>query len=195
MTQPVKVNFKVYQGSTFKEVLRWESSTKVYKPITAIAKTAPISITAVAHGVPTGWRAKVTNVAGMKEINSADVYHTITDTTADTLQINAVNAFGFTDYVSGGILEYNAPVDLTGVTARMQLRSKLEDAEFILELTTENDGIVIDTILKTITINISALATAALTFITGVYSLELIKSGEVTPFVTGTMTLVKEVTR
>ena len=29
MTSPVKLNFKVYQGSTFKEVLRWESSTKV----------------------------------------------------------------------------------------------------------------------------------------------------------------------
>ena len=59
MTAPVKTNFKIYQGSTFTEVLRWESYTKVYKTITNITKTAPVVITAIGHGMPVGWRAKV----------------------------------------------------------------------------------------------------------------------------------------
>ena len=62
MSAPVKLNFKIYQGSTFKEVLRWETSTKVYKPISSITKAAPMVISSTAHGIPVGWRTKVTNV-------------------------------------------------------------------------------------------------------------------------------------
>jgi len=192
---PTKINFKIYQGSTFKEVLRWESATKVYVPITAISKSAPISITAPGHTVPVGWRVKVTNVVGMKEINSADTYHTVTEVLADVVTINAINALAYTDYVSGGVIEYNSPNNLTGVTARMQVRTKITDELFILELTTENGGITIDDVLKTITINVSAADTALLTFSSAVYSMELIEGLEVTPFINGTLTLEKEITR
>ena len=197
MTAPVKLNLKVYQGSTFTEILRWESSTKVYKPITGITKTAPVVITATAHGVPVGWRARVTNVAGMKEINcGTDVYYTVTDTTSNTITINSINAVGYSDYTSGGILEYNLPVDLTGYTARMQIRGKLADTVIIKELTTTNGGIVINNSLKTITITISAADTALLDFVSAVYSLELVSSGgEVSQLINGTLSLVKEVTR
>lgn len=195
MAAPVKLNFKIYQGSTFKEVLRWETSTKVYKLITGITKAAPIVITSTAHGIPVGWRAKVTNVVGMKEINSNDVYHTITDVTTNNVTINAVNSLGYTDYISGGVLEYNQPRSLAGVTGRMQLRAKAESADTLLELTTANGGVVIDDITKTITLNISAIATAALTFTSAVYSLELVEGTEVTPFIYGAITVEKEITR
>ena len=78
----------------------------------------------------------------------------------------------------------------------MQIREKLTDTEFILELTTENSGIIINSTTKAITLYITAEETAALTFNTAVYSLEMISSGgQVTPFVGGSLTLVKEVTR
>ncbi len=195
MASPVKVNFKIYQGSTFREALRWESSTKVYKPISGITKSAPVEVSCVGHDIPIGWRAKITNVVGMKEINSSDTYHQVTDVLTDSFKINAINAVGYGDYTSGGIVEYNMPVDLTGVTARMHLREKLESAATILELTTENGGIIVNNTDKTITIFISATATAALNFTTAVYSLELVKSGDVTPFIAGSISLVKEVTR
>lgn len=197
MTQPAKLNLKIYQGSTFEEMLRWESSTKVYVPITNITKTAPVVVTAVNHGIPLGWRARVTNVAGMKEINcSEDEYYTVTAKTTDTVTINSINAVGYTAYTSGGILEYNQPVDLNGYTARMQIREKLESTSIILQLTTENSRIVIDNVAKTILITISAVDTAALGFLQGVYNLELISpSGTVTSLVTGNIQLVKEVTR
>lgn len=193
---PVKLNFKVYQGSTFNEVLRWESSKKVYKPITSITQAAPCVVTAVGHGLPTGWRTKITNVGGMTDINSNDTYHVITKLTADTLEINVLNSIGFKAYTSGGILEFNDPIDLAGFTARMQIREKLDSSTIIKELTTENSGIVIDHTNKRIVLNIVADETSLFTFSTAVYSLELVSSGGiVTPFANGTLSLIKEVTR
>ena len=197
MTQPVKLNFKIYQGSTFNEVLRWESSTKVYVPITNITKSAPVVITANNHGIPIGWRARVTNVVGMKEINcSEDEYYQVTGTTTNTATINAVNSLGYTAYTSGGVLEYNQPVDLAGYTARMHIREKLESTSIILQLTTENNRIIIDNVEKTITLRISATDTAALLAPQAVYNLELVStSGTVTSLTAGNIQLLKEVTR
>jgi hypothetical protein len=195
MPAPVKLNFKMYQGSTFKEVLRWESSTKVYKPITDITKAAPVVITAAGHGLPVGWRTKITNVVGMKEINSSDTYHTVSEVTTDTVTISGLNTLGYTGYASGGVLEFNKPTSLSGFTARMQLRSKTTSDTVLLELTTGNGGIVLDTALGTVTITASATQTEALTFSSAVYSLEMVKAGEVIQLLTGFITLDKEVTR
>lgn len=195
MAAPSKINFKMYQGSTFSEVLRWESSKKVYKPITGITAAAPCVVTSTAHGVPEGWRVKITNAGGMKEINSADTYHIATVASANTIELNNINSIGYTAYTSGGVLEYNEPVSLVGYTARMQLREKLDSATFIKELTTENGGILVDTVNSKITIYITAADTTLFTFSSVVYSLELIKAAEVTPFANGVITLVKEVTR
>lgn len=197
MAAPAKVNLVVYQGSTFNEVLRWESSRKVYKAITAITQAAPVIITSAGHGIPEGWRIRVTNVGGMKEINSAaDAYYTCTVDTVNTIEINNINSLGFTAYTTGGVIEFNEPVDLAGFTARMQIRSKITDTEFLLELTSENSGITINNTDKTISITISAANAAALTWTSGVYSLELISStGVVSTLMTGTVTVKQEVTR
>lgn len=195
MTAPTKLNFKMYQGSTFKEVIRWESSTKAYKTITGITKAAPCVITAVAHGIPVGWRTKVTNVVGMTAINSADTYNQVTATTTDTVTINEVNSLGYAAYVSGGVLEYNVPMDLTGMTARMQIRSTLTSSTIIDTYTTELGTIAIDNTLKTITINVPATTTAGYTFSTGVYSLELVSGSTVYQIITGNISLVAEITR
>lgn len=194
MASPTKLNFKVYQGSTFQETLRWESSTKVYSQITNISKTAPMIVTATSHGVPQGWRIKITGALGMKEVNTGE-YITATSVTSDSITFNQVNALGYTTYTGGGVLEYNQPVDLAGFTARMQIRARLEDATVIKELTTENSGIVINNTTKTIQLNISATDTAAFSFQTAVYSLELVNGSVVTPFAGGSLTLIKEVTR
>lgn len=195
MVAPVKVNLKVYQGSTFTETFRWESATKVYKPITNITAAAPMVVTAVGHGMPVGWRAKISNVAGMKEVNSSSTYYIATGTTNDTCTFNAINSISYTAYTSGGILEYNAPTSLSGVTARMQIREKLTSTTTIDELTTENGKIVVDDTLKTITVILSATVTQAYTFKSAVYSMELVNGAVVTPFIYGNITLDTEITR
>lgn len=196
MSTPAKINFKLYQGSTFNETLRWESSVKSYKPITAITKSAPVVVTSVAHGIPVEWRVRFTNIAGMTELNNSETYYSVTSTTANTVTINDINSLGFKDYVSGGVIEFNTPIDLTGFTARMQIRAKIDDEVIIKELTTSSGDIAVNNTTKTITLTIPAYVTAAFTFSTAVYSLEMISSGgQVTTLCNGTITLVKEVTR
>ena len=194
MAAPIKLNLKIYQGSTFKQVLRWEASTKVYVPITNISKSAPVVITAAGHGVPLGWRAKVTNVIGMKEINNID-YQTVTSKTLDTVTLNQINSLAYSTYTSGGVLEYNSPVSLLNFTARMQIREKLTSDQVLYEATTQNGGIILDTVNSTISLYISDEDTALLNFTQAVYSLELAKGGEVTPFLVGSVSLQREVTR
>lgn len=194
MADPQKVNFKIYQGSTFTEVLRYESSVKVYVPISAVFKSAPMQVTANAHGMVAGWRCKISNVVGMTEVNSLD-YIVATDVTTNDLTFNDVNSVGFKDYTSGGILEYNDPINLTGMTARMQLREKLASTDIIDEYTTENGMIVLDNTTKTITINVPAATTALYTFKSAVYSMELVSGPTVLPFIYGSITLDKEITR
>lgn len=198
MQQPAKLNYKVYQGSTFQEIYRWESGTKIYTPITSITKTAPCEIiTTTASNVPVGWRFRVTGAGGMKEINTNDsAYYISTEVNGTSIKINSVNSTQFTTYTSGGILEYNQPVSLIGYQARMQIRETVESSTILYEATTQGGQIVLDNTQKTITLTIPASATQNFTFETAVYSVELFNGpGQVVPFLTGNLVLVPEVTR
>ena len=77
MTAPARINYKIYQGTTVSEVLRWESTVKVYKPITAITKSAPVVITSINHSLPIDWRVKITSVLGMLDINDTNNYYRV----------------------------------------------------------------------------------------------------------------------
>jgi hypothetical protein len=194
MAAPTKLNLKIYQGSTFSEILRWESALKVYSPITNIAKSAPMTISATSHGLPEGWRFKVTGSLGMKEVNTAE-YLTATDVSVNSITVNNINSLNYTTYTGGGMLEYNQPVDLAGYTARMQIREKLTSESAIETLTTSNGKIVLNNTTKSITLVLSAATTETYTFKTGVYSLEMEKDGIVVPLVYGNISVEQEVTR
>ena len=87
------------------------------------------------------------------------------------------------------------PYDLTNHTARMQIRRTTTTASAMIELTTENNGLIIDDDAGSITIEMSDQVTASLTT-SGVYDLEIIDSvGHVSRVVQGTFTLNPEVTR
>lgn len=87
-------------------------------------------------------------------------------------------------------------VNLTGYTARMQVRSTLESATTVVELTTANSRIALGGTAGTITLTISATDTAALTAGRGVYDLELVSgSGIVTRLLQGVATISRNVTR
>lgn len=87
-------------------------------------------------------------------------------------------------------------IDITGYTARMQIRESITSDTLIDELTTENGGITLGGVLGTITLLISAADTEAYTFTTGVYDLEMISpAGTVTRLLEGTIKLDLEVTR
>ena len=88
------------------------------------------------------------------------------------------------------------PVDLTGCTARMQIRSKVESPEVLLTLTTENGGIALGGTAGTISLLIDADDTTALTWTSGVYDLEIVfPGGQVRRLMYGSVVVSPEVTR
>jgi hypothetical protein len=194
--QPAKINYKIYQGSTFQQTFRWESETKVYVPISAIAKSAPCVITTTTpHSLPVGWRFKVAG-GGMKELYpTSDTYHIATNTTSTSVTINQVNSLAYTPYTSGGVIEYNQPIDLSTYSARMQIRESVDSPTVIYEASTAIGQISLDNTYKTITITILGSVTQTFNFSTAVYSVELFNMANVLSFLVGNLTLVPEITR
>lgn len=190
----------ILQGKTFARTLRWEAAPIVYKPITAITKTAPVRLTVPDHGAPNNWRATVISVVGMSQINAENTppkskdYNRLTVIDDDTIEFNTINASDFGAYRSGGYLQYNTPVDLTGMTARMTIKDRV--GGIVLDTLTTTDGeITIDVSGNKINLLLSAATTAVYTWTKGVYDLEMVSaSGVVTLLLYGAVALTKEVT-
>lgn len=88
------------------------------------------------------------------------------------------------------------PYNLTGYTARMQVRSTIDSSTVILELTTANSRISLGGTAGTVNLLVSATTTAALTPGLYVYDLELVSGGgEVTRLIEGNFNVRAEVTR
>jgi hypothetical protein len=152
--------------------------------------------------MPDGWRLAISTVVGMEEINAAhspprnSEYVKGTVLTVDTIELNSVNAAGFTAYSSGGILQYNTPVDLAGFTAEMDIRSGSNSTTTLYQLSTAGGQIALDNVLKTITLTIPASDTEDFTWTTGVYDLEMTSGGGiVTRLLSGNITVSREVTK
>lgn len=198
-------NLTIVQGKTFTRVVRWEAPPFIYKAITAITRAAPAVVTAVGHGVPNGWRVAVVSAQGMTEINASSSppkdkdYVKATVLTTDTLELNTVNSLEYSAYTSGGAIQYYTPVNMGGYTARMQIKDKVGGT--VLASTDIDDSplnvitATIDNSLKTITLAISATATAAFTWKKGVYDLEMVSgTGDVTALLSGAIIVTPEVT-
>jgi hypothetical protein len=92
--------------------------------------------------------------------------------------------------------ESGVAVDLEGYTARMQMRRTVQSSDVLLELTTANGRIVLTPATGSITLEVDAVTTAALSFPSAVYDLEIeSEGGQVTRLLQGGVTLSKEVTR
>lgn len=196
----MKIGLSVRQGATFRFVFRWEKMPLVYKAITAITKGAPVTLTVPTHGLTNGWRAAVTGVAGMTEINAASTpprdsqYLPVTVVDGNTIQFNGISSERFSTYLNGGFVQYYTPADLTGFTARMSVRDRV-GGTLLTSLTTENGRIVLDNTAKTITLLVSAEDTEDFTFTRGAYDLELVSPlGEVTALAEGSIRVSREIT-
>lgn len=197
----------IKKGKTFSQVIRWEDTPFVYKNITGISKAAPVVLTVPSHGLPNGWRLAVLSPGGMRELAAKlpakgeppldSEFHKGTVLSSSTIELNEVNSLEFTAYTTGGAIVYYTPTDLTGFTARLQIRETEEaTGDPLVSLTTENSGIALDNVLKTITLTIAATATDDFTFRTGVYDLEMVSpGGVVTQLLKGNITVQEEVTR
>jgi hypothetical protein len=100
-------------------------------------------------------------------------------------------------------LQYPDPIEpdvyysynLTGFTARMQVRRTIESTTKVIELTTQNGGIAINGPEGKLTVTMTASQTSGLSS-SGVYDIEIIDGGgNVSRLVQGAFTLSLEVTR
>ena len=88
------------------------------------------------------------------------------------------------------------PWNLTGFTARMQVRTSIEDPTVVLEATTTNGRLAIGPNPGELVLVVSATDTDALAAGSYVYDLELVSpSGEVTRLLEGTLVVRRAVTR
>lgn len=88
-----------------------------------------------------------------------------------------------------------AAVNITGYTARMQVRENYEAEDTLVSLTSTGGDIVLGGALGTIAITIAASATQTLQLEEAVYDLELVNGATVTRLIQGKAIISREVTR
>lgn len=187
-------NFEVGLGETFQPALRWGTDVLTSKPITGISQAAPAVVTATGHGVPDGWSVAVVSAKGMTGLNAVSFpprgadWHKATVLSSSTVQLNDANSADLPAYVAGGFLIYNTPVDLAAITAAIMTIRDAPDTGTVLKTLDIGTGITLDNTLKTIT---PSFATAALTWTTGYYDLEMTDSaGKITQLLSGTISIL-----
>lgn len=91
----------------------------------------------------------------------------------------------------------DAPVDLTGFTAKAQFRAKIDSPNSVLDLSTENDGIIIVSAIEgVIELYASAIDAAKLTADKYVYDINLTgPDGDTFRLVEGHVNIVQGVTK
>ena len=201
MGAPV-VDINIVKGKTFEFMYRYADRDLVYKPISAMPSALPVRLTVTAHGIPDGWPVRIEGVRQPYELNNEpDSYYIATVNDANTIELNTVRADEWRPYSSGGSVIFNRPFDLTGCSARMQIRDRVDGKVLLAlnsEATTDPDGeIEIDFNLAALIVRLSPPVTSAITWSRGVYDLELITpDGNVYPVTeVSAVTIGSEVTK
>jgi hypothetical protein len=186
------------QGATFNYTFHWYAGGKFMAPIEDICIGYPTRIKVTAHGLPTISDTPVilSGIGGAEILNSHDLgIEEAVYVDVDHFDIPQ-STVKDTWKVGSGECTYHKPSDITGYTARMQIREKWHSPNFIHELTTQNGGIVLTVEDAGIAINILPAVTEGFTFNIAVYDIEMISPvGGVTRIIEGTITLHKEVTK
>ena len=194
------LDLRITPGDTYLHAIQWMQEDFAYLPIEGVTKAAPVRIKATGHALPDHWPVAVQSVKGMRELNAAndppkgkDFARTkIVD--ANHIELRNINALGFRDYDGGGVLVFRPKVDMTGCIARMTIKDK-SGGTVLLSLTTENNRLTINIAEGYIGIVLTAVDTAAISWKSGVYDLELEGlDGRVTKVAAGVVTVGNEIT-
>lgn len=173
-------------GATYETALRISSQAMMYASISGMSQSAPLEVTATAHGIPDGWQVAVIGAKGMTETNAADPnnikeseYHRCTVVDADTVVIDGISSERFKAYQSGGYLAFRAPADLSGyASGRMDVKAKV-GGDVLLTRNTVNGGLLIDSSTSSVFVRLAptTLSGANLTAKDYVFDIELETAG------------------
>jgi hypothetical protein len=106
------------------------------------------------------------------------------------IEIGATFSAVFTYETSAGVA-----INLTGYTARMQIKKSKSDSDDIIELNTTNSRIALGGSAGTITLTISAADTLTLPEFVGIYDLQLINGSVITRLLEGAIESIDGVTK
>jgi hypothetical protein len=180
----------ITRGSTYRDTLRWATQECLFTPAT-LKPGAPVTLAAPGHGIPNGWEIRVEGSMDVRPLR----WYTVNVVDSDTLAINCLNGARFRE--AEVVLRHNAPVDLQGYEARMQIR-RCHKGEALLELDSHagpgSPRIIIDPLEYTITREIPAAITEALDWTRGVFDLEMVQDDYVIKIDTGDVLVFREVT-
>lgn len=180
------MSIKIVKGSTYRDTLRWATSECVLKTA-QLTPGAPLRLTCVGHGIPDGWTA---HIEGHRDINP-DEPQRITVVDADTIEISCFN--GLRLKAQEVVVRFHSPVDLTGYSARMQVRDRV-GGEILLDSTASEITLTIDPVAHTVEREIAAGVTEAIDWRRGVYDLEMVSGTYVTKIDGGVVSVTDEVT-
>lgn len=198
--QTIQLDLVINAGASFQYVLRWFGSTPTHKPITAVQAGWPTIATVTAHGLTGRWPVWISNVRTPTGLNTpspggcSPVFADVMD--ANTLAIDVNTGAQGGAYTGNGILTSYPITNLTGYTAKMQIRSAPNSAVPLLELNTKTGGIALDSATGEVTMSIDPTVTAAFTWQQAVYDLLLTSpTGFVTRLAQGNISVTSDVTR
>jgi hypothetical protein len=199
MSDVPRLDLTIIQGATFRRTVNWYGAGILCKAIESVTVGCPTVIGITSHGLPSVSTTPVFihDVVGAYNLNTGKKTAIATYLTADSFSVNLSTNNQEWEADTGSVTFY-APTDLTGYTARMQIRITRGSTVTVHELTTENGGITLNAADGGINLLISDTDTAAFDFDNAVYDLELINTagnGDVTRVAEGIVKLHKEVTR
>lgn len=201
MGAPV-IDIAIIKGKTFEFMYRYAESELSYASVSAMPSAAPVRLSAISHGIPDGWPIRIEGVRHPVELNTPDGgYQIATLIDESTIELNDLALDQFRPYSAGGTIIFNKPFDLTGCSARMQIRDAV-NGNILLSLSSDplavRDGsISIEVDLAGVSAKLSAETTSSITWQRGVYDIELITpDGSVYPITAiSNVTVSGEVTR
>lgn len=176
---PIEQDIELLQGATFASSLQWCQPNATFQVITNVQVGLPTLLTVPNHGLTgtTPIPAWITNVRGPTDLNTqgyrdvAPRFVTVVD--ANTLAVD-FDSGSLPAWQGGGVLTTYAPMNLTGYTARMQLRPAPGNPTVLLEINTSTlGGIAITGTTGTIALTITGVQTQAMTFTNAAYDLIL----------------------
>lgn len=187
--QAARVPMCIARGATYRDTRRFMQPRREYRPISAIAQTAPLRLTAPGHGLDGDWLAWIAGASGFPNLNrepGRQAAHRVEVIDADTLEINSLSGVGLNP--SGGQVIYQPPVDLTGATARLEIREREEGGSVLLALA--SGAGISPGAPGTLVVEIAAADTAAITWTSGWYHLDItFPDGTVSRFFRGPVTV------
>lgn len=200
MSCGAQIPLTICKGKTFSKKLGYGQPKLAWKTITNVTVTAPCTLEVIGHGLIDNWMFRVSSIKGTIQLNSPEddisVYYAATVLDDDNIEISSLNALGFTPYISGGVIYYNLPVDLSIYTkAEMQIRKKIASEEILESLTLATGEISLED-FGWINLTLPKSRTAAIDWKKGVYDIELTTASDVVDSPAyGSIEIEEEVTR